>query len=275
MVRKKPNPEDAARAYFVGLTPNQVVAYNLAMARDQKGWTQDQAAEALEPYLGVRWSKASFSQAERSVAGAFVRNFTADEIVAFARAFDLPVTWFFMPPPPLADAGVATRLAVPDAARLGENVALLVDLVFGDAHQQGRLSMRLDAFLAATAPGSLTAPQERIAALVNERITALVRRAFAGLGEWQNSLRSLANQLEDLEARSKRIVAGQLGIDVDDLAMPVPPEDWTESQGGSGAAPAATVEAGRLASPAEAPNVRPARRSRTSSPATSTGKRKA
>jgi transcriptional regulator with XRE-family HTH domain len=76
----------------VGFTPNQVVAYNLTRAREDKGWTQDEAAGALAPYLGKRWSKASVSQAERSVAGRFIRNFDADEIVAFARAFELPVS---------------------------------------------------------------------------------------------------------------------------------------------------------------------------------------
>ena len=68
------------------MTPNQVVAYNLTTARELRGWTQDQAADALEPYLGVRWSKASVSQAERSVAGKFIRQFEADEIIALARS---------------------------------------------------------------------------------------------------------------------------------------------------------------------------------------------
>lgn len=222
MVRKKPKPEDSGgdRKHFVGLTPNQVVAYNLALAREIKGWTQDQAAEALEPYLGVRWSKASVSQAERSVAGGFVRNFTADEIVAFARCYNRPVTWFFMPPPPLAGVGVATRLDVADAPRIGENVAMLVDLVFGDRNQQYDLCRRLDAFLAATVPGSLTDAQHRIAALADQRVAALIRHAFTGLGHWQTSLRSLANQLEDLEGRSKLAMASQLDVDVDDLGMP-------------------------------------------------------
>ena len=43
------------------LTPNQVVAWNLRRARQLRGWTQDEAAARLEPYLGERWSKAIFS----------------------------------------------------------------------------------------------------------------------------------------------------------------------------------------------------------------------
>jgi transcriptional regulator with XRE-family HTH domain len=222
MARKRPSQPspDPDRAPFLGLTPNQVVGYNLAQARQLKGWTQDQAAEALEPYLGVRWSKASFSQAERSVAGGFVRNFTADEIVAFARAFELPVTWFFMPPPAWAGPGVPTTLNVPAASELGEAVAMLVDLVFGDEVQQAQLVLRLDAFLAELGSSRLTAAQSRIASLAGQRVAALVRESFSDLGGWQTSLRSLANQLEDLEVRAKVVVADEVGIEAAALGIP-------------------------------------------------------
>src|SRR3954451_16527294 len=81
------------------LTPNQVVAFNLRRARLQRGWTQEQAALELEPFLGERWSKVTFSAAERSAAGGRGRRFDADGLVAFALAFDLPVAWFLTPPP--------------------------------------------------------------------------------------------------------------------------------------------------------------------------------
>lgn len=83
----------------VTLTPNQIVAWNLARARGLRGWTQEQAAEQLAPHLGERWSKATYSAAERSIDGNRVRNFTADDLHAFARAFDLPMTMFLTPPP--------------------------------------------------------------------------------------------------------------------------------------------------------------------------------
>jgi transcriptional regulator with XRE-family HTH domain len=220
MVRKKPKPADPQPALFVGLTPNQVVAYNLTRARELKGWTQDQAAEALEPYLGVRWSKASVSQAERSVAGGFVRNFTADEIVAFARAFNLPVTWFFMPQPPWAGPNTPTKLDVADASASGHELALLVDLVFGDDAQQAQLAARLDAFLADLGPTDLTQAQTRITSLADQRVAALVRRSFTDLARWQTSLRSLATHLEDLEARAKRDVADEVGLPAEELGIP-------------------------------------------------------
>src|SRR5918996_6100776 len=106
MPRKRANTQPGAPSGALRApTPNQVVAYNLARARQLRGWTQEEAAAALEPWLGVLWSRATFSQAERSVAGKVIRNFTADEIVAFAGAFGLPPAWFFSPVPRGAEPG--------------------------------------------------------------------------------------------------------------------------------------------------------------------------
>jgi transcriptional regulator with XRE-family HTH domain len=81
------------------LTANQLVAANLRRARERFGLTQEEAAERLEPYLGVRWTKATFSAAERSVvAGRRAREFSANELLAFARVFGVSVSWFFLPP---------------------------------------------------------------------------------------------------------------------------------------------------------------------------------
>jgi transcriptional regulator with XRE-family HTH domain len=76
------------------VSANQRVAARLREARKLRGWTQEEAAAQLEPHLGERWSVAVFSAAERSVAGKRVRQFTADDIAAFAAAFDLPPGWF-------------------------------------------------------------------------------------------------------------------------------------------------------------------------------------
>ena len=89
-------------------SPNQMVAYNLRRARQLHGWTQEETAEKLEVYLGERWSKATLSAAERSVAHPErVRQFSADELVAFAVTFELPVSFFLEPAPP------QTTVAVP------------------------------------------------------------------------------------------------------------------------------------------------------------------
>ena len=82
---------------------NQVVAHNLQLIRLWHRLTEgNRPPKLLEPYLGKRWSKANFSAAERSVACERIRQFDADEIVAFAKAFEVPVAWFFLPPVPRA-----------------------------------------------------------------------------------------------------------------------------------------------------------------------------
>lgn len=78
---------------------NQVVAYNFRVARELRGWTQEEAAEQLEPYLGMRLTQASISAIERAWDGDRNREFDAQEILAFALAFDLPLIWFYLPPP--------------------------------------------------------------------------------------------------------------------------------------------------------------------------------
>jgi hypothetical protein len=108
-------------------SPNQVVALNVARARAMRGWTQEQASAAIAPYLGARLSNASFSSIERSIGGTRVKQFSADELVAFSRGFDLPIGWFFLPPPPEQDAGLHT----PDATWRGMDMALLLDAILG------------------------------------------------------------------------------------------------------------------------------------------------
>lgn len=82
------------------LNANQLVAYNLMRIRKTLGLSQEQAAARIEPYLGVRWSKAVYSAAERSYHGTRVRQFTADDLIALALAFGVPVAYFFLPPRP-------------------------------------------------------------------------------------------------------------------------------------------------------------------------------
>lgn len=202
MAKKKiAEPEPETPLYW-GMTPNQIVAYNLNQARLWKGWTQEQAADALAPHVGSRWSKANFSAAERSVAGERIRNFDADEIVAFARTFELPVTFFFMPPVPWAD-NLPVRLQTPDAGPLGVALTKMADLVFGERHTIGLLSQRLEQFLDRLGPEPVTEAQGRIQRLVLTRMSKLVKDAFADLERWQTQLRSMANQLEDMVAQAR------------------------------------------------------------------------
>jgi transcriptional regulator with XRE-family HTH domain len=78
---------------------NQVVAYNVRAARELRGWTQDEFAERLEPYVGQRLTQASVSAIERAWDGERRREFDAHELLTFAMVFDLPILWFLLPPP--------------------------------------------------------------------------------------------------------------------------------------------------------------------------------
>lgn len=202
MARKKSAEPEAEVPLYWGMTPNQIVAYNLNQARIWKGWTQEQAADALAPYVGSRWSKANFSAAERSMDGQRIRNFDADEIVAFARTFELPVTFFFMPPVPWAD-NLPVRLRTPDAGPLGLALTKMVDLVFGERHNMGLLSERLQQFLERLGPERVTEAQGKIQKLVLVRMSKLVKESFGDLERWQTQLRSMANQLEDMVTRAR------------------------------------------------------------------------
>lgn len=116
-------PEDTQR-----WTASQVVAHNLTRARELRSLTQTDIAERLTRFTGSNWSQATVAQAEGSVAGHRVRQFTANELVALARTFDLPVLFFFMPP----DDG--TGRLVTDDAKAGLPWEYLLLLVLG--HRQ-------------------------------------------------------------------------------------------------------------------------------------------
>jgi transcriptional regulator with XRE-family HTH domain len=105
---------------------SQVVAHNLTRARELRGLTQTEVAERLSRFTGAKWSQATVAQAEGSVGGQRLRQFTANELVALARCFDLPVLYFFMPP----DDGPA-GFETPDAPDRGWPWEYLLLLVWG------------------------------------------------------------------------------------------------------------------------------------------------
>jgi transcriptional regulator with XRE-family HTH domain len=76
------------------VTPNMLVAYNMARWRAALGLTQEQLGERLGG-----WGKTAVSAAERSWDGKRVRQFDADLIVRLANIFSLPIPALFMPPP--------------------------------------------------------------------------------------------------------------------------------------------------------------------------------
>src|SRR5436309_5765064 len=109
-------------------TASQVVAHNLTRARELRGLTQAEAAARLTRFTGSNWSQATVAQAEGSVSGDRVRQFTANELVALARTFDLPLLYFFLPP----EDG-ARGLETPDSPAKGWPWEYLLLLVWGHA----------------------------------------------------------------------------------------------------------------------------------------------
>jgi hypothetical protein len=204
----EPQPDEIDPVYgdtraTVHLTPNQIVGYNLSQARMWKGWTQEEAAEQLEPYLGVRWSKASFSAAERSVDGRRVRQFSADELVAFSRCFGVPVGFFFLPPLPSA-ADRPIQMASPDGSEFGIRPSELIDVVLGAPGEIGVMAMRVEEFFRQTSPELLSDAQGALRSLTDAATQAVVEQSLDKFGFWRSSLHTLALQLEDWEQEARR-----------------------------------------------------------------------
>jgi transcriptional regulator with XRE-family HTH domain len=186
-------------------SPNQIVALNVGRARALRGWTQEQAAEALAPYLGTKWSNASFSAVERSIVGTRVKQFSADDLVALSRGFDLPLGWFFTPPPPSEDAGVA----VPDAGMLnGTDPKLLLEVVLGTDDNREPWHKALLDYAAETAKHHETTKNEKVSRrtvdagtenLAELRAAAGLRAAFGNTSEARDVLLRFADLLGNLD----------------------------------------------------------------------------
>jgi transcriptional regulator with XRE-family HTH domain len=89
---KNPPPADTVDV-------NQVVAYNVRAARELRGWTQDDLADRLAAYTGMRPTQANVSAIERAWDGDRRREFDAHELLIFSLVFELPIIWFLLPPP--------------------------------------------------------------------------------------------------------------------------------------------------------------------------------
>lgn len=188
------------------MTPNMIVAYNVARARALRGWTQAQAAEELAPYLGVKLSEASFSAIERSAWTVNrIKQFSADDLLALSRAFDVPIGYFFTPPTPENDAGLAT----PDAGLKGLDPIVLLDAVLGRPDTLGPWIEQLLGYSASTAPEPPSKREKpsvspadlaaRLDPLKDLRAKALLRRSFGDTTEASDVLERLAHALRGLD----------------------------------------------------------------------------
>ncbi|MGH9271630.1 MAG: hypothetical protein ACRDZ2_10195 [Ilumatobacteraceae bacterium] len=128
------------------LTVHQVVAHNFTRARQAAGWTQVETSERLEPFLGYRLNQAGVSAIEKTYDSERRRNIDAAEIVAFARCFNRPIGWFFLPPTGHAAEWVEP-LDDPRDERYAFAVADLTKLVIGTPDGWKALLDRIDELL--------------------------------------------------------------------------------------------------------------------------------
>jgi transcriptional regulator with XRE-family HTH domain len=195
MPKPKPKPAPAWTAW----TPNQVVAGNLNRLRNRRGLTQGEVARLLSRVAGKDWTEAMVAHAERSVTGNRVREFTADDLVTFARAFDVPVLYFLTPPPtgiyvhvPGSQIDTMTMLEAvlgrPD--NLSEWETILDEWTFTPRHE-------LPYPLSEEKRQQIRAVAGEIALI---RAHHLIRKHFKGsLEQLQDTLRSLADLVFDVE----------------------------------------------------------------------------
>jgi transcriptional regulator with XRE-family HTH domain len=176
----KPNPRP--------ITANMVVAMNLARARKMRGMTQEHAADYASVLTGTAWSKATWSAAERSASGERVKHFNAHEIACFARMFDLPIAWFFVPP---------TRSPDPDR-KWAVDPEHLLELIFSDQALTA-LADRLEEVTAADFFGlaELTDDPDKFERLKTLSTSVEVRRRLGlDLASKARELRAMAEELD-------------------------------------------------------------------------------
>jgi transcriptional regulator with XRE-family HTH domain len=188
-------PEDGEPTF----TPNQVVASNLTRLRHRRGLTQAEVARLLSGVAAKEWSEAMVAHAERSVTGNRIREFTADDLVALARAFDVPVLYFLTPPP----SGIYVHVP---GSRI--DTMTMLEAVLGRLDNLSEWERLLDEWNFREdeeVPFPLAAERRRkIRAVAGEIATVrahhLIRRHFTGdLMQLRETLRSLADLVLDIE----------------------------------------------------------------------------
>ena len=97
--RKRPVEEVPAAPAAAGMDVNAVVSYNLKAIRERRGMTQQGVADRLAQLTGHQLPQASISAMERGFDGERRRRFDAHELYLLSVVFDVPIAYFFIPPP--------------------------------------------------------------------------------------------------------------------------------------------------------------------------------
>jgi transcriptional regulator with XRE-family HTH domain len=131
--RKRPAAEPSGTSER-GLDVNAVVSYNVKAIRERRGMTQQGVADALARLTGHQLPQASISAMERGFDGERRRRFDAHELYLLSEVFDVPIAYFFIPPP-------ATRGT--ELADTGRPVTELYRALLGTEHQLEFVDERL------------------------------------------------------------------------------------------------------------------------------------
>ncbi len=180
MVRARKRPaEDAPSSDDNGdLDVNAVVSYNVKAARERRGMTQQAVADALARLTGHQLPQASISAMERGFDGERRRRFDAHELYLLSQVFDVPIAYFFIPPPGLGGAVLA------DTRR---PVAELYRSLLGTKSQLGAIDERLASIRISNPDGA------------DEVLTALFGPEEA-TGNWHEHFRTWrAERLQEVE----------------------------------------------------------------------------
>ena len=100
MVRpRKRQAESSPPQASPGLDVNAVVSYNVKAIRERRRMTQQAVADRLAELTGHQLPQASISAMERGFDGERRRRFDAHELYLLSVVFDVPIAYFFIPPP--------------------------------------------------------------------------------------------------------------------------------------------------------------------------------
>ncbi|MGH9185597.1 MAG: helix-turn-helix domain-containing protein [Acidimicrobiales bacterium] len=119
MVRpRKRQAEPTPPQQPAGMDVNAVVSYNVRAIRERRGMTQQAVADRLAQLTGHQLPQASISAMERGFDGERRRRFDAHELYLLSHVFDVPIAYFFIPPPGAGNAELAdTRRPVAELWR--------------------------------------------------------------------------------------------------------------------------------------------------------------
>lgn len=106
MVRARKRPAAPATPDG-GLDVNAVVSYNVRAIRERRRMTQTAVADRLAQLTGHQLPQASISAMERGFDGDRRRRFDAHELYLLSQVFDVPIAYFFIPPPDMAGVELA------------------------------------------------------------------------------------------------------------------------------------------------------------------------